>query len=299
MAKSGLSTRVKMLDAGMGVSIAGVMAAAAMKVHYGRMLTLVSGGIEVDISTEHKQNKVYLSFGQDVKEDDEPTNPDNYKVTLRREDEAGQLGDVETLGVEKVERLDDREFVLLLEGHENLVNAQDYTEVGGTIVKVVKVVKGDFQVEPKNLQSKFNLEYNNDPELGGGAVGGRTVPIKESPRIKQTENKTENPATNSTLVIKVTFTQSIFNASDKKVPVVASDFGIAITSSENVSGTFEMELAERKDSAMFTVNLNQPLTDGTLTVKPVAGKIMGPTELKMKPEEQDQALSSVNLAIES
>jgi hypothetical protein len=296
MAKSGLSTRVKMLDAGMGVSIAGVMAAAAMKVHYGRMLTLVSGGIEVDISTEHKQNKVYLSFVQDVKEDDESTNPDNYEVTLRREDEAGQLGDVETLGVETVKRESDREFVLLLEGHENLVNAQDYTEVGDTIVKVVK---GDFQVEPKNLQSKFNLGYYNDPELGGGAVGGRTVPIKESPRIKQTENKTENPATNSTLVIKVTFTQSIFNASDKEVPVVASDFGIVITSSENLSATFEMGLDPKKDSAMFTVNLNQPLTDGTVTVKPVAGKIMGPTELEMKPEEQDQALSSVNLAIES
>jgi hypothetical protein len=287
-----------MFDAGMGVSIAGVMAAAAMKVHYGRMLTLVEGGVAVDTSTANVFNKIELGFSQDVEPNDASMDPNNYEVKLKKPGESS----LTVRPVASVDRESDRIYILNLEGNENLIPWKYKTDAKGN---ELAVVDGELTVEPKNLTSKFGLAYSDDQYWGGGYVGGVDLPIKGSPQITKVEKIWSQ---GNITVFDVRFSEQISSLITGE-PIVTTDFKVALRDNEaafpasfyidSTNGhTTRTRPSDNKQVSNIELRLtsNIPLTAGTLVVAPVANKLKGATGMKLLPDDQQLSQSSVNLA---
>lgn len=140
-------TIVKIADAFVGGSIAGAVATASMKVHYGRMLVLFDKNVKVMKATNACQ--IELTFEQQISEDSGPGNTANYQVVVD--------GKTSTISSVDVPAEDGGKKVILTVGSEEEIS-------NATLVN-----EGKVEVTPSTaLVSKFGLSYSDDADFGGG-----------------------------------------------------------------------------------------------------------------------------------
>lgn len=142
-------TIVKIADAFVGGSIAGSVATASMKVHYGRMLVLFDKNVKVIKDTNEGICQIELTFEQEISEDSGPGNAARYQVVVD--------GKTSTISNVDVPAGDGGKKVILTVGSEEEIS-------NATLVN-----EGKVEVTPSTaLVSKFGLSYSDDADFGGG-----------------------------------------------------------------------------------------------------------------------------------